>query len=58
MSSVTYSNYLLLQENPRTGEIKAHIVQPMKTFTCSYEDKIFKRTSHNPVWGVRQVKTT
>jgi hypothetical protein len=30
----------------------------MKTFTCSYEVKIFKRTSRNPVWGVLQLKTT
>jgi hypothetical protein len=45
------------KRDPRTGGIKAHIVLPMKTFTYSYEVTIFKRTSLNSVWGVRQFKT-
>jgi hypothetical protein len=46
------------KRDPRTGGIKAHIVLPMKTFTSSYEVTIFKRTSLNSVWAVRQFKTT
>ena len=42
---------LLLQEKPRTGGITAHIVQPMKIFTCTYMKLKYSNEHHVTQYG-------